>query len=159
ELVDKHKGIIYKISNSYCADSEDRKDVIQEIIIQLWSSYDSYDPKFKISTWIYRISLNTAISFYRKNKLRKAKTSPLSSTIVSSKEAEKEFCEDPNIVKLQEFIQELREIDKAIILLYLDGISQKEIAEIVGISQTNAGTKISRIKKILRDKFKNIQKL
>lgn len=68
KLIQEHKGIIYKVTNAYCKDEEDRKDLIQEITVQLWKSFDNYDPKFKHSTWIYRIALNVSISFYRKEK-------------------------------------------------------------------------------------------
>ena len=65
-VIDNHKGIIYKIANSYCREQEVREDLVQEIIIQLWQSFDSYNDQFKYSTWVYRIALNTAISYYRK---------------------------------------------------------------------------------------------
>lgn len=68
KTIDKHKKIIYKIVNSYCLNKEDRKDLEQEIIIQLWNSFDKYDSNYKYSTWMYRIALNVAISFYRKEK-------------------------------------------------------------------------------------------
>ncbi|MGN5954026.1 RNA polymerase sigma factor [Sphingobacterium lactis] len=70
DVIQTHKGILYKIANSYCKESEDRKDLIQEIIIQLWKSFDNYNHKYEYSTWIYKISLNVAISFYRKESKR-----------------------------------------------------------------------------------------
>jgi RNA polymerase sigma-70 factor (ECF subfamily) len=155
-IIENHKGILYKIANSYCKDQEDRQDLIQEIIIQLWQSFENYNSQFKRSTWIYRIALNTAISFYRKNKVRRLKTTELSAILATSLKADEPFQDNPNLAILQVFIQELREIDKALILLYLDGLSQKEIAEIIGITPTNVGTKLSRIKKTLRQKFQTI---
>ena len=157
KVIENHKGIIYKIANSYCKVREERKDLTQEIIIQLWESFDKYDKQFKFSTWIYRIALNTAISFYRKDKTRKGKTIEFSPIIQTSLIADEPALENPDLNKLQVFIQELREIDKAIILLYLDGLSQKEIAEIIGISPSNVGTKLSRIKNILLQKFQTIK--
>jgi len=68
EILDSHKRMIYKVVNSYCVNQEDRKDLEQEIIIQLWKSFDNYNPDFSYSTWIYRIALNVAISFFRKQK-------------------------------------------------------------------------------------------
>jgi len=155
-LIESHKGIIYKIAHSYCQDDQDRQDVIQEIIIQLWASLDKYDSQFKQSTWVYRIALNTAISFYRKAKVRKDKSVPLSPAIAASLEAKPAFEEDPNLKLLQGFIQELNEIDKALILLYLDGHPYKEIAAITGFSPTNVSTKIGRIKKGLKKRFQNL---
>lgn len=153
EVLENHKGIIYKISNSYCANSEDRKDVTQEIIVQLWNSFEKYDSQYKMSTWVYRIALNTAISFFRKNKSRIEKTTIVSDAFGTIIAAEQENHYNTDIAKLQMFIQELNNIDKAIILMYLDGLSQAVIAKIMGITPTNAGTKIGRIKKKLRKKF------
>lgn len=154
-ILENHKGIIFKIVNSYCKEVEDRQDLIQEIIIQLWISFEEYNNQFKRSTWIYRIALNTSISFYRKNKLRKEKTVTIPALLESNLKVDEPFQENPDFIKLQGFIQELKEIDKALILLYLDGLAQKEIAKIVGITPTNVGTKIERIKKTLKQKFKN----
>ena len=70
-VIETNKGIIYKVANSYCKDIEDRNDLVQEIVLRLWKSFDSYDQHFRHSTWIYKIALNTAISFYRKEKTRK----------------------------------------------------------------------------------------
>ena len=82
-VIEINKGIIYKITNSYCKDTEDRKDLIQEIISQLWKSFDNYSDQYKYSTWIYRIALNVAISFYRKENRRKTISSPLSEGVFS----------------------------------------------------------------------------
>jgi len=158
EVIENHKGIIYKITNSYCKEIDDRSDLIQEIILQLWKSFGSYNDTFKYSTWIYRIALNTSISFYRKNRKRQQNTTELSAIIENTLLAEESVLENPDLKNLQKCIEELKEIDKAIILLYLDELSQKEIAKIIGISPTNVGTKLSRIKKKLQHKFKSIKK-
>lgn len=155
DIMESHKGIIYKIVRSYCKDQGDRDDLVQEIIIQLWQSFENYNSQFKLSTWIYRIALNTSISFYRKVIGRKHNTSELSQIIAATVKAEDPFQEDPRLALLQVFIDKLRDMDKAMILLYLDGLSQKEIAEIVGITPTNVGTKLTRIKKILQHHFQN----
>ncbi len=152
-VIEDHKGIIYKIVNSYCQEQEERQDLVQEIIIQLWQSFESYNTQFKLSTWIYQIALNTSISYFRKNKNHRQKRTELSKIFEESLMADEPFQEDPNLTRLQAFIQELKEIDKALILLYLDGLSQKEIAEIIGITPTNVGTKLNRIKKNLQVKF------
>ncbi len=154
-IIEEHKGILYKIANSYCKDKDDRQDLLQEIIVQLWLSYGKYDSQFKLSTWIYRIALNTSISFYRKNKTRKEKTVELSPILETSIMEDSPFPDDSNIIRLQGFIQELKEFDKALILLYLDGLTQKEISEILGITPSNISTKIGRIKKTLKNKFQN----
>ena len=153
-ILENHKGIIYKIANSYCQDDNDRKDLAQEIIIQLWLSFDSYDSTFKYSTWIYRIAINTSISSYRKTKTRAKSTLEYSEILKTSNYENAPFEDDLNIELLQKFIRELKEIDKALILLYLDGLNQKEIYKITGITPTNISTKINRIKKALTQKFK-----
>lgn len=156
-IVDRHKGLIYKIVNAYCKNRDLHKDLVQEIILQLWSSFDNYDNQFKYSTWIYRIALNTAIAFYRKGLVERKYSSeflPQYESIIISKEINEE---DPSLKILNQFILELKEIDKALILLYLEGLSHKEIAHILGISPTNVGTKLSRIKNILRKKLKSLK--
>ncbi|WP_044210076.1 RNA polymerase sigma factor [Flammeovirga sp. OC4] len=153
--INSHKKIIYKIVNSYCKDMEDRKDLEQEIIIQLWNAFDKYNPEYKYSTWMYRIALNVAISFYRKEKkwLTNNDFSSVESiySIVDEKDDETEL--DNNIKLLQQFINNLDELNKALMLLYLEEKSYEEIAEILGISKTNVATKISRLKLKLKKEF------
>lgn len=156
-ILEDHKGIIYKIVNSYCKEIEDRQDLIQEIVIQLWLSFEKYDKKFKLSTWIYRIALNTSISYYRKNKTRKKKTVSASAILETTLKADEPFQENTDFNKLLSLIQELKDIDKALILLYLEGLNQKEIAKIIGITASNVGTKIARIKKNLKGKFNTLK--
>jgi RNA polymerase sigma factor (sigma-70 family) len=152
-VIEANKGIIYKVANLYCKDSEDRKDLVQEIILKLWKSFDNYNEQFKYSTWIYRIALNAAISFYRKEKLRKGITNSFSESLfnVSDFEHNKQTAE--STLFLNQFIAELKALDKALILLYLEEKSHKEIAEIIGITETNVATKIGRIKNILKQRF------
>ncbi|WP_273445402.1 RNA polymerase sigma factor [Neolewinella agarilytica] len=151
-VLERHKGIIYKVANTYCFDAADREDLMQEIILQVWLSLDRFNDDYKWSTWIYRVALNTSISFYRKNKTRKDKTVGLSA-VIDVPDAPEEFSADNDFVLLRKFVRELREIDRALILLHLEGLKSKEIAEIIETSQTNVTTRISRIKKKLRLKF------
>jgi len=151
-LLDDHKGIIYKVANSYCANPTDRDDLIQEIVIQIWTSIERYNDQFKWSTWIYRISLNTAISFYRKQKRLKSNIQD-AAQVIEAHHTEVESIEDTQISLLRKYIQELRQLDRALILLHLEGLSGQEIASILDTSQSNITTKISRIKKKLRQKF------
>ena len=157
-VIEINKGIIYKITNSYCKDTEDRKDLIQEIISQLWKSFDNYSDQYKYSTWIYRIALNVAISFYRKENRRKTISSPLSEGVFSYVDHHENSESESNLGFLQQFISELKDLDKALLLLYLEEKSHREIAEIIGISETNVATKIGRIKAILKQKFSTLEK-
>lgn len=153
KLIKENKGIIYKICNSYCAEKEDRDDLSQEIIYNLWKAFDSFDEAHKFSTWMYRIALNVAISFYRQEKKFRNRESITEGLIVFEENMEEKSEKEGNLQLLQQFISELKEIDKAIILLYLDSKSHREIAEITGFSETNVATKINRIKDKLKEKF------
>ena len=155
-VVEANKGIIYKIANTYCKVSEDRKDLVQEIIIQLWKSFDNYNEQFKHSTWIYRISLNVAISFYRKEKSRGKLNAPFSENIFNISDFQDSKHPEQNAILLTQFISELKELERALMLLYLEERSHNEIAEIIGITETNVATKIGRIKAILKQKFSQI---
>lgn len=157
--LDDHKKIIYKIVNSYCPNREDRKDLEQEIIIQLWNSFDKYNAEYKYSTWMYRIALNVAISFYRKEKKRSVKNDFFDEDSIFSIEEdvkEEKTDLDYHMKLLQEFINNLGELDKALMLLYLEEKSHEEITEILGITKTNVATKINRIKLKLRKEFNKI---
>lgn len=154
-LIRENKRIIYKICNSYCAIKDDRDDLAQEIIYHLWKSFHSFNPDFKYSTWMYRIALNVAISFYRQEKKFKDHDSISEGLIVFEENPDAKTEEENNLRLLQKFINDLKEIDKAIILLYLDDNSHKEIAEITGFTETNVATKINRIKEKLRSNFFN----
>ena len=155
--LDAHKKIIYKIVNSYCSNKENRKDLEQEIIIQLWNTFDRYDPQYKYSTWIYRIALNVAISYYRKEKKGLVQTDFYNEESIYTIADEQEYDTslDINISLLQDFIDKLNALNKAMLLLYLEEKSYEEIAAILGITKTNVATKISRLKQQLKKEFKN----
>ena len=152
-----NKGIIYKVVNSYCKNIEDRKDLVQEIVIQLWKSFDNFDSNYKQSTWIYRISLNVAISFYRKEKIRKRVSSPFIEGIINFTDNDSIEDQEGDLGILKQLILQLKDLDKALMLLYLEEKSHQEISQIIGISETNVATKINRIKKVLKQKFTQIK--
>lgn len=154
-LIKINKGIIYKVSNSYCSTKDDRDDLAQEIVYNLWKSFRSYNKEYKFSTWMYRIALNVAISFYRKEKKMQHENMLPDRLMVFDNSDEMESEADRNLQALQIFISELKEIDKAIILLYLEDKSHKEIAHITGFTLTNVGSRINRIKEKLRTRFTN----
>lgn len=158
-VLEAHKGILYKIAGSYSKSKEERKDLVQEMVYQLWKSFDQYDDQYKYSTWIYRIALNVAISFYRKDIRRQAINFEVDETLLELPDSVVETDTDPKIIALKFFISQLSEMDKALMLLYLEEKTHKEIAHIIGLSESNVGTKIGRIKALLRDKFSNIKTL
>ena len=154
-LIEENKRIIFKICNSYCPNKDERDDLAQEIVYNLWKSSQSFNSDLKFSTWMYRVALNVAISFYRREKKSAPHISISEHLIVLEENTNTET--DNNLNLLLKFINELREIDKSIMLLYLDDKSYKEIAEITGISESNVATKISRIKDRLKSNFQTIQ--
>jgi RNA polymerase sigma factor (sigma-70 family) len=151
-VVDQHKKILYKVCNSYCRNRDDRDDLAQEIIIQLWRSFGKFDERYRFSTWMYRIALNVAISFYRRENTR---TRYVISDEEHLLEAINETKDQPEeIGLLYEFIGGLDPLNKALVLLYLDGNNYQEIAEVLGISETNVATKISRLKSKMKQEFR-----
>lgn len=157
KTIENNKGIIYKIAGSYCKDPDDKKDLIQEILLQLWKSFDKFDDSYKFSTWMYRIALNVAISFYRKENRRKDINQPLSKNILYLKDDNSGAIRNAHLDLLQQFVKELKEMDRAIIILYLEAKNQNEIADILGLTVTNVSTKVSRIKLQLKQKFSNLK--
>jgi RNA polymerase sigma-70 factor (ECF subfamily) len=152
KVVDENQAIINKISFGYTNNVEDRLDLKQEILIQLWKAYPKFRYEAKLSTWIYRIALNTAISNLRKTKRRRLKEE-FTVDCYQSRELEESFEHKEDIEKLYQLIYRLNDLEKAIMLLYLDDQSYSEIAEIVGISESNVATKINRIKLRLKNHF------
>lgn len=153
-LLDEHKKILYKVASSYCRNPADRQDLVQEIAVQLWRSFDRYDEGYRFSTWMYRIALNVAISFYRSETRRSRNTVPAEESLLEIAADPPEPAEtDDGLRRLHELIGQMNGLDKALILLVLDGNRYDTIAEILGISETNVGTKISRIKQRLRRDF------
>ena len=151
DVFEKNIGLILKISRAYAKTFQDREDLINDIAFELWKSFKTFKGNSKISTWIYRIALNTSMNYKRKKK-----HDSLFSLLDDSKKvdnipwlADEENSTESEI--LYQCINELNEINKAIILLYLDGNSHDEIAEITGISKTNVGTRIGRIKEQIKN--------
>jgi len=149
-LIEKNLGIILKISKAYTSTQQDKEDLINDIAYEMWKSFPKFEGKSKFSTWVYRIALNTAMN-YRRNT-RKNREFIRSAIEIYTKETLSETDVNPQIELLYDCIAELDEYSKAIILLYLDGYKHDEIAEITGISKTNVGTRISRIKEQLKTK-------
>jgi RNA polymerase sigma factor (sigma-70 family) len=149
-LVEGHKKILYKVCHSYCRNPGDRDDLAQEIIVQLWRSFRAFDERARFSTWMYRIALNVAISFYRRESVRTRHVLPGSEHLLEAVDETGDRSEE--VEMLYQWIEELDPLNKALVILYLDGNNYQEIADIMGISQTNVATKISRLKQTMREK-------
>jgi RNA polymerase sigma-70 factor (ECF subfamily) len=146
ELLERHRGIVFKVAATYCRNAADREDVAQEIVTQLWRAFPKYDPARAFSTWMYRIALNVAISFVRSNTLRERHTVALDEThdVEDASAATPE--QDERTKALHTFIDRLDALNRALLLLYLDDRSYRDIAAILGITETNVATKIGRLK-------------
>lgn len=152
-LLKKHKKLIYKVVSSYSYDINEQEDLIQEIIYQIIKGYKKFDHKVKVTTWMYRVAFNIVISNNRKLNTRKKHFAIMPDNLISIEE-ENEVNMDEKVQQLRQFVKEFNPLNKAILIMYLDGNSHLEISEAMGISVTNVGTKISRIKQQLKNKFK-----
>lgn len=147
-LLQQHKGILYKVCYSYCRNPGDREDLAQEILFQLWRSFARFDSHYRFSTWMYRIALNVAISYARRESTRARHVISDNERVF---EAADETKTQPDQVRLlYQFIETLDDLHKALVLLYLDGASHEEIAGVLGITETNVATKISRLKNSMK---------
>lgn len=152
-LLDAHRGIVFKVAAMYARQRDDRDDLVQEICIQSWRSFPRFDPDHgPFSTWMYRIALNVAISQVRRDVrghtlAHDALQDEHLETLMGAADVD---VPDPRIAALHELIRQLDALNRALIMLYLEDRSYSEIADILGISETNVATKISRIKQKLR---------
>jgi RNA polymerase sigma-70 factor (ECF subfamily) len=153
ELLYQNQGIVRKICNLYFNNRIDKDDYQQELIIQLWKAYPSFKNESKFSTWMYRVCLNSAIDLLRKEKTQPNLIQFVNYDFLKIPDENNDSRE--NHERLYQAINRLSEIDKAIITLYLDEFSYKEIAEIAGLSETNIGVKINRIKSLILKTFTN----
>jgi len=148
-LLDANRGILYKVAASYARSPADRQDLAQKIVVQLWRAFGRYDDRFQFSTWMYRVALNVSISFYRSESRRARHTVPAEDSILEIA-APAAGPEGDDLRLLRELIERLDELDRALVILYLDGHRHDAIAEVLGMSETNVGTRIGRIKQRLR---------
>ena len=156
--LEKHQRILFKVAYMYCRDRDDRQDLVQEMLIQVWRSYARFDERVQFSTWMYRIAVNVAITHYRNESRRIRDTVPLEEYGLDIAAADTLFDsdndgEDDNMRALRQMINGLDELNRALILLFLEGFSSEEIAEVVGISASNVSTRINRLKTKLQAEF------
>lgn len=152
ELIRRHAGLIHKIAHAYCRDATDREEIVQEVAVQLWRSGHRYDARYQETTWVYRIALNVAISYHRRERRHRDRRVPLdvhAITVAAGMAAEP----GDEVKLLLCCIDDLGALDKALVLLYLDGNDHPSIAAVLGISVSNVGTRLLRIKDRLRVAF------
>ena len=147
--VTESQGIIHKVCNVYCKDSEHRKDLFQEILIQLWKSFGSFKGEAKFSTWMYRVSLNVALQHMRKESRAPNQVS-LSDELRNLADFSTDDHYEDDLKLLYRAIGQLNDIEKAVIILYLEDKGNDEIAEIIGISQNYVRVRMNRSKEKLK---------
>ena len=156
ELLERHRKIVFKVANTYAWHPEDRADLVQEIAAQLWRAFPRYDEQREFSTWMYRIALNVAISFVRSHTLRQKHHVPLDESQHDCATEDANHDEtDEQVRLLNRFIDQQDPLNRALLLLYLEERSTRDIAEVLGISESNVTTKISRLKQKLRQDLTN----
>jgi RNA polymerase sigma-70 factor (ECF subfamily) len=151
KAIQDNERLIYKVAAFYTDSKEDRDDLVQEIIYNLWKSFESFQQLSGIGTWMYRVAMNVAVFYLRKNK-KKIHSTPINDELFNIHETGSDDYEE-KLKILQQHIQHLNLFDKGILMLYLEDKTYDEIAEITGISKTNVGTKLSRIKEKLRQEI------
>ncbi len=149
--IKENERLIFKIASVYASNPDDKADLVQEIIYQLWKSFDSFNQRSSLSTWMYRVALNVAACHLKISKKR-ISTVPFEEQILNYSDEDHSIAEHKWAVFRQQ-IANLNLLDKAIIMLYLDNKSYEDIAEIIGISSSNVGTKLSRIREKLKSQI------
>ena len=152
--IEESQGIIHKVSRMYCDNEEHRKDLFQEILIQLWKSYPSFRGDSKFSTWMYRVAINVAIQDLRKTK-KKQELFFQTNQFKDTSDEKKSEVQDEKLKLMHKAIAGLNKVEKAIVMLHLDEKSNEEIAEIVGITQNYVRVKMNRIKTKLSKTINN----
>ena len=157
DLLERHRGLVLKVAGSYAANPDDRADLAQDIAAQLWRAWPSYAPDRPVTTWMYRIALNVAISHLRGRTLRDRHHVPFDDELHAAGTHDTVIEDEHEVGQqlrlLDRVIAALPPLDRALMLLYLDERSQREIADVLGISESNVSTRISRLKQRLRDEF------
>ncbi len=150
--INKHKGILYKVSRMYFDALEDQQDLFQEIILQLWKSLGSFKGESEFSSWMYRVALNTAIVFFKKEKRKPDSFGSTLQEPVGFEDYSKE--KDEQLDHFYKAVKKLDKVEKALILQYIEGFSGKEIAKNLGLSEANVRVKINRTKNKLQEIIK-----
>jgi RNA polymerase sigma-70 factor (ECF subfamily) len=149
ELLQKHQNIVHKVCRLYTNNADAHNDLFQEITIQLWRAFPKFRGEAKFSTWMYRVGLNTAITLYRKSK-RRIKTQEFDAVEYKIKSEDYDDTEEQQLKLLYKAVQQLNDIEKALVFLYLEDKDYREISATLGISEVNARVKMNRVKNKLR---------
>jgi RNA polymerase sigma-70 factor, ECF subfamily len=152
----EHGGTVLKVARAYTLTTEDCQDLTQEILLQVWRSLPQFQGRASASTWIYRVALNTALGWHRKEHRRRARQQPIlaEDLSVAGSDSAQQIVQGEAVERLYAAIRQLPKTDAALVLLYLDDLSYRQIAEVLGISESNVGVKLNRAKKALGELMK-----
>ncbi len=155
ELLERHRGIVFKVANSYAWHPDDRAELSQEIATQLWRAFPGYDPARSFSTWMYRVALNVGVSHVRHDSQRRQHSVTIDDELHDvTDESAADPAKQHQLGQLQRVIAGLDPLNRALMLLYLEEHSTREIGDILGLSESNVSTKVSRLKQRIREQFK-----
>ena len=152
-LIREHEGMLFKITTMFATNQQDQKDLYQDIVYQLWKSFESFRKESKITTWMYRVAMNTAITVKKRGQKHKT-VIPIERVVLNQIDTDNRELEE-RLKVLYYHIKQLNDLDKGLMLLLLEGRKYEEIAEITGLSSSNVGTRISRIKQKLQERLKS----
>jgi RNA polymerase sigma-70 factor (ECF subfamily) len=156
QWIEEHKGVILKVVRANAADAEDQKDLFQEVACQVWMSIPSFQEKSKVSTWIYKVALNTSLVWHRAQKKQRHICGSLDDFDCQSgpwEDPSRTMEDRERLEWLYEEIRKLPKVDRSLVLLYLDEFSYRDIADILGMSTNHVGVKLNRIKKHLAESY------
>jgi RNA polymerase sigma factor (sigma-70 family) len=149
-LVREHRGIVFKVAGAYARTPEDRQDLAQEIIAQAWRAFPHFDPARRFSTWMYRIALNVAISQRRSAVVRERHVAPVDTAALDAFPGRAVDEPDDRVRDLYRVIDALDDFNRALVVLYLEGYDHADIADVLGLTETNVATRLSRLRQRLR---------
>jgi RNA polymerase sigma-70 factor, ECF subfamily len=154
-----YSGTVFKVARAYTLTAEEREDLAQEILLQIWRSLPQFQGRASASTWVYRVALNTALGWHRKEGRRRARQQPLlepEDLPVAGLDSAEQLHQREVVERLYAAIRQLPKAEAALVLLYLDDLSYREIAEVLGISESNVGVKLNRSRKALGELMKEV---
>jgi RNA polymerase sigma-70 factor (ECF subfamily) len=153
-----HGGIVVKVARAYTLTAEEGEDLAQEILLQVWRSLPQFEGRASAHTWVYRVALNTALGWHRRERRRRERQQPLIAIedLPAAADNARELEQRELVGRLYAAIRQLPKADAALVLLYLDDLSYREMAEVLGISESNAGVKLNRARKALGELMKEV---
>ena len=156
EWIDEHRGTVMKVARAYTLTAEERQDLVQEILLQVWRSLPQFQGRASTTTWCYRVALNTALAWHRQERRRHTRQRPLldGEGLPASGGIAREGAHRDLVERLYGAVRRLPGTEAALVLLHLDGLSYRQMAEVLGVSEGNVGVKLNRVKKALGELMK-----